>query len=50
MVSTTVMNYLMEIAVISFVFPVVLLVIWRLRTRKNVRLYQSAVLCGSHCD
>ena len=37
MVSTTVMNYLMEIAVLSFVFPVVLLLIWRLRTKKNMR-------------
>ena len=37
MVSTAVMNYLMEIAVISFIFPGVLLVIWKLRTRKSIR-------------
>lgn len=36
MVSMDVMNYLMEVAVISFVAPVVLLMIWRLRTRKNM--------------
>lgn len=36
MVSTAVMNYLMEIMVISVVFPVVLIFIWRLRTRKNM--------------
>ena len=36
MVSTQIMNYLMEVAVVSFVAPVVLLMIWRLRTRKNM--------------
>lgn len=36
MVSTAVMNFLMEIMVISVVLPVVLLFIWRLRTRKNM--------------
>lgn len=36
MVSTAVMNYLMEVAVISFVLPVVFLIIWRLRTKKNM--------------
>lgn len=36
MVSTSVMNYLMEIAVLSFVFPIVFLLAWRLRTRKNL--------------
>lgn len=36
MVSVEVMNYLMEIGVVSFVFPVLLLMIWRLRTRKNM--------------
>jgi uncharacterized membrane protein YhfC len=36
MVSTSVMNFLMEFAVLSFVFPVVILLTWRLRTRKNL--------------
>lgn len=36
MVSTPVMNFLMEIAVLSFVFPLVILLTWRLRTRKNL--------------
>ncbi|MCD7825596.1 MAG: YhfC family intramembrane metalloprotease [Clostridiaceae bacterium] len=36
MVSISVMNYLMEIAVISFVIPMVVLLAWRLRTHKNM--------------
>ncbi len=36
MISTPVMNYLMEIAVISFIIPVALLLICRMWTRKNM--------------
>lgn len=36
MVSESVMNYLMEISIICFVFPVVILMIWRLRSRRNL--------------
>lgn len=36
MVSTSVMDFLMEIGVLSFVFPVVILLTWRLRTKKSL--------------
>lgn len=36
MISTPVMDFLMEIGVLSFVFPVVILLAWRLRTKKNL--------------
>lgn len=36
MVSTSVMNYLLEAGVLGFVFPLVVLMAWRLRTRKNL--------------
>ena len=36
MVSTAVMNYLLEVGVLGFVFPLAVLMAWRLRTRKNL--------------
>lgn len=36
MISTSVLNFLMEISVLSFVFPVVILLAWRMRTRKSL--------------
>lgn len=36
MVSTSVMNYLLEVGILGFVFPLVVLMAWRLRTRKNL--------------
>lgn len=36
MIADSVMNFLMEISVLSFVFPVVVLLTWRLRTVKNL--------------
>lgn len=36
MIAESVMNFLMEISVVSFVFPVVVLSIWRLRTARNM--------------
>lgn len=36
MIAESVLNYLMEISVLSFVFPVVILLTWRLRTVRNL--------------
>jgi len=36
MVSVSVMNYLLEVGILGFVFPLVVLMAWRLRTRKNL--------------
>lgn len=36
MISESVLDFLMEISVLSFVFPVVILLTWRLRTTKNL--------------
>lgn len=36
MVSTSVLNCLMEISVLSFVFPVVILLAWKMRTHKSL--------------
>ena len=36
MVSTFVLNFLLEIAVLSFIFPVVVLLTWRMRTHKSL--------------
>lgn len=36
MISTSVMNYLLEAGVLGFVFPLAVLMAWRLRTRKNL--------------
>lgn len=36
MISTSVLNFLMEISVLSFIIPVVILMAWRLRTHKSL--------------
>lgn len=37
MIQTAVLNFLLEIAVISFIFPVVFVLVWKMRHHKSFR-------------